>query len=51
MEYWAPNRKKFVVMSEKGSALVRHLALNALIASEIEKVALSRKHKVFEARF
>jgi len=44
MEYWAPNRKKFVVMSEKGSALVRHLALNALIASEIETAAGKQDH-------
>jgi len=39
MEYRAPDQKKFVVMSEKGSALVRRLALNALIASEIETAA------------
>jgi hypothetical protein len=32
MEYRAPDHKKFVVTSEKGSALVRRLALNALIA-------------------
>src|SRR5579864_9436926 len=44
MEYRAPNRKKFVVMSEKGSALVRHLALNALIASEIETAAGKQDH-------
>ena len=44
MEYRAPDQKKFVVMSEKGSALVRRLALNALIASEIETAAGQQHH-------
>jgi hypothetical protein len=39
MEYRAPDQKKFVVTSEKGSVVVRRLALNALIASEIETAA------------
>lgn len=30
MEYRAPDKKKFVVTLEAGSALVRHLALNPL---------------------
>ena len=36
MEYRAPDRKRFVTESEKGSALVRDLVLNRLIASESE---------------
>jgi hypothetical protein len=44
MEYRAPDKKKFVVTSEKGSALVRRLALNALIASEIETTAGKQHH-------
>jgi hypothetical protein len=43
MEYHAPEKKTFVVASEKGSGLVRHLALNPLIASEIE-AASGRQH-------
>ena len=44
MEYRAPDRKTFVVTSEKGSGLVRHLALNPLIASEIETAAGTQHH-------
>jgi hypothetical protein len=44
MEYRAPYQKRFAVTSEKGSALVRRLALNALIASEIETTAGKRHH-------
>jgi hypothetical protein len=44
MEYRAPDQKKFVVMSETGSALVRRLALNALISSEIETAAGKQHH-------
>jgi len=44
MEYQAPDQKKFVVTSEQGSALVRRLALNALIASEIETAAGKQHH-------
>ena len=39
MEFRAPDRKTFVVTSESGSALVRRMALNALIESEIEAAA------------
>lgn len=44
MEYVAPDQKKFVVTSEKGSIVVRRLALNALIASEIETAAGKQHH-------
>ena len=44
MEYRAPDKKTFVVTSESGSALVRHLALNPLIASEIETAAGKEHH-------
>jgi hypothetical protein len=44
MEYLAPDQKRFVVTSEKGSALVRRLALNALITSEIETAAGKQHH-------
>src|SRR6202522_834230 len=44
MEYLAPDQKKFVVMSEKGSVLVRRLALDALVTSEIETVAGKQHH-------
>ncbi|MGB8114837.1 MAG: hypothetical protein WCF22_13740 [Candidatus Sulfotelmatobacter sp.] len=44
MEYWAPDQKKFVVTSEKGSVVVRRLALSALIASEIETAAGKQHH-------
>ena len=44
MEYRAPDQKKFVVTSETGSVLVRRLALNALIASEIETTAGQQHH-------
>lgn len=44
MEYRAPDQKTFVVTSEKGSGLVRHLALNPLIASEIETAAGKQHH-------
>jgi outer membrane lipoprotein-sorting protein len=44
MEYRAPDQKKFAVTSEKGSVLVRRLALNALIASEIETAAGKQHH-------
>jgi len=36
MQYRAPDKKTFAVKSEDGSGLVRRLALNPLIASEIE---------------
>jgi hypothetical protein len=44
MEYHAPDKKTFVVTSESGSALVRHMALNPLIASEIETAAGKEHH-------
>ncbi len=44
MEYLAPDQKKFVVTSEKGSVVVRRLALNPLIASEIETAAGKQHH-------
>src|SRR5579863_5624854 len=44
MEYHAPDKKSFVVASEKGSGLVRHLALNPLIASEIETASGKQHH-------
>lgn len=43
MEYHAPDRKTFVVTSEKGSGVIRHLALNPLIDSEI-KAAAGKEH-------
>jgi hypothetical protein len=39
MEFRAPDKKTFVVTSENGSGLIRHMALNPLIASEIETAA------------
>ena len=44
MEYHAPDQKSFAVTSEKGSGLVRHLALNPLIASEIEAASGKQHH-------
>jgi hypothetical protein len=44
MEYRAPGKKTFIVTSESGSALVRHLALNPLIAGEIEAAAGKEHH-------
>jgi len=43
MEYHAPDKKTFVVTSENGSGLIRRLALNPLIVSEIE-AASGKKH-------
>ena len=43
MDYRAPDKKTFVVTSEKGSGIIRHMALNPLIASEIEAAA-GREH-------
>jgi hypothetical protein len=39
-----PDKKSFVITSEKGSGLVRHLALNPLIASEIEAASGKQHH-------
>jgi hypothetical protein len=44
MEFRAPDKKTFVVTSEKGSGLIRHLALNPLISSEIE-TASGKEHR------
>src|SRR5260370_19176880 len=44
MEYRAPDKKTFVTTSESGSGLVRHLALNPLIASEIEAASGKQHH-------
>src|SRR5258707_1289971 len=39
MEYRAPDQKRFVVKAEEGDGLIRHVALNPLIASEIAAAA------------
>jgi len=44
MEFRAPDKKTFVVTSEKGSGPIRHLALNPLISSEIETAAGKEHH-------
>jgi len=44
MEFRAPDKKTFVVTSEKGSGLIRHLALNPLISSEIETASGKEHH-------
>jgi len=44
MEFEAPERKTFVTKSEKGSAIVRHLALKPLIASEINAARGKDRH-------
>ncbi len=44
MEYRTPDKKTFVTTSESGSGLVRRLALNPLIASEIEAASGKQHH-------
>jgi hypothetical protein len=44
MEYRAPDKKTFVTTSESGSGIVRRLALNPLIASEIEAASGKGHH-------
>jgi hypothetical protein len=44
MEYRAPDKKTFATTSESGSGLVRRLALNPLIAGEIE-AASEKQHR------
>lgn len=44
MEFIAPDKKTFTVNSEAGSGLVRHMALNPLIRSEIETAAGKQHH-------
>lgn len=43
MEFFSPDKKAFTVTSESGSGLVRHMALNPLIKSEIE-AAVGKEH-------
>jgi outer membrane lipoprotein-sorting protein len=43
MEYVAPDKKTFVVISGQGSGLIRRLALDPLIASEV-KTAAGKEH-------
>jgi hypothetical protein len=44
MEFFSPDKKTFTVTSESGSGLVRHMALNPLINSEIEAAAGKQHH-------
>jgi hypothetical protein len=44
MEFEAPESKTFVTTSEEGSAIVRHLALKPLIASEINAARGKDRH-------
>jgi len=44
MEFFSPDKKAFTVTSEAGSGLVRHMALNPLINSEIEAAAGKEHH-------
>jgi len=44
MEFFSPDKKAFIVTSESGSGLVRHMALNPLINSEIEAAAGKEHH-------
>ena len=44
MEFLAPDKKAFTVDSESGSSVVRHMALNPLIKSEIETAAGKEHH-------
>ena len=44
LEYRAPDKKTFVTTSESGSVIVRRLALNPLIASEIEAANEKQHH-------
>jgi hypothetical protein len=44
MEFFSPDKKTFTVTSESGSGLVRHMALNPLINSEIEATAGKEHH-------
>ena len=44
MEFRAPDQKTFVVTSEEGSGLVRALALNPLIASEVKAASGKDRH-------
>ena len=44
MEFFSPDKKAFTVTSESGSGLVRHMALDQLINSEIEAAAGKEHH-------
>ena len=44
MEFFSPDKKTFTVTSESGSGLVRHMALDPLINSEIEAAAGKEHH-------
>lgn len=44
MEFHAPDLKKFVITSEQGSGIVRRLALNPLIASEVKAARGKDRH-------
>ncbi|MGA8619179.1 MAG: hypothetical protein WB660_11760 [Candidatus Sulfotelmatobacter sp.] len=44
MEFLAPDKKAFTIDSESGSGLVRNMALNPLIKSEIETAAGKEHH-------
>src|ERR1700676_1566127 len=44
MEYHRPDKKTFITTSESGSGIVRHMALNPLIASEIEAASGKQHH-------
>ncbi len=44
LDYRAPDSKSFVPISEKGSAVVRHLVLNRLMESEVE-AASGKSHR------
>jgi hypothetical protein len=44
MEFRAPDNKTFIVTSEAGSGVVRRMALNPLISSEIEAAAGKEHH-------
>src|SRR3984885_3377255 len=44
MAFLAPDKKTFTVTSESGSGLVRNMALNSLIKSEIETAAGKQHH-------
>ena len=44
MDFVSPEKKSFTVTSESGSGLVRHMALNPLINSEIEAAAGKEHH-------
>ncbi len=44
MEFLSPDKKAFTVTSESGSGLIRHMALNPLINSEIEAAAGKEHH-------